>query len=235
MLLTRCGHACVRIEHAGGRLVIDPGNLSDPAAVEGADAVLVTNAEFDHFSEALVRAAAAAAPALQVWTVPSVAEGLVDLGDRVHTVRHGDVFTAAGLSVQAFGSEHARVHPDVPVVPNSGFLVASAVFHPGDALTVPGVPVHTLLVPLHGAWARLGDVVDWVRAVAPRQAIGIHECGLSRLGRALVDGFLGPNGPGLGTVYLRLGPLGALELPVAGAAPVARTPRAAAGEADVPG
>ena len=214
MQLWKFGHACVRFERAGSVLVIDPGSLTEPEAVRDADAVLVTHEHFDHFSESCLRSAAAARPALEVWTVPAVAQVLSDLGDRVHTVADGDHFEAAGFPVRAYVGSHIRVHPDLPPVENAGFLVAGDVFHPGDALTVPGVPVDTLLVPLQGSWTHLAATIDWIRAVRPRRAVAIHDSGLSAIGHAILDGYLGANGAGIGTAYSRLEPLTSMEIPL---------------------
>ena len=41
MRLTKYAHSCLRVEHDGGVLVVDPGVFSDPAALDGADAVLM--------------------------------------------------------------------------------------------------------------------------------------------------------------------------------------------------
>jgi L-ascorbate metabolism protein UlaG (beta-lactamase superfamily) len=204
VILTKLGHACVQLQAEGSRVVIDPGSVRDSPVLEAADAILVTHEHFDHFSESRVRAALSRNASLQVWTVPTVAEALLDFGDRVHAVEDGQRFLAAGIPARAHVQLHATVHPDVPAVLNAGFLLAGCVFHPGDALTVPGVPVDTLLVPVHASWLRVSDVIEWVRAVAPRQAVGFHDSGLSRLGRAVVHGLLGPNGPGIGSTYLQL-------------------------------
>ena len=118
-------------------------------------------------------------------------EALSDWGGRVHAVTGGERFLAAGVSVQAYGQQHAVVHPDVPAIDNTGFLIADRVFHPGDALTVPDVPVETLLVPVHAPWLRVADAIDWVRAIAPGRAVAMHDCGLSRIGRAVVERALG--------------------------------------------
>ena len=56
-------------------------------------------------------------------------------------------------------------------------------FHPGDAFTLPGVPVDTLLLPMHGPWSKAGEVLDYARAVAPVRAIPIHDALLSDLAR----------------------------------------------------
>ncbi|CAG6393714.1 MBL fold metallo-hydrolase [Streptomyces cocklensis] len=204
MELTKFGHACVQLEKDGRRLVIDPGGLSDATALEGADAVLVTHEHFDHFSEAVLRRAAAARPGLQIWTNPSVAKRLDGLGTQVSTTGDGDAFTVAGFDVRVHGAWHAVIHPDVPRIPNIGFLVDDALFHPGDALTVPDGPVGTLLLPVHAPWSTVGDLIDYVREVAPRDAYAVHDGALNDIGATMVEGFLGEGGPGVPARYHRL-------------------------------
>lgn len=204
MQLTKFGHACVRLEKSGRRLVIDPGGLTDPQAVQGASAVLVTHEHFDHFSERTLRAAVAENRELEIWTNGAVAQKLEGLGARVHTVGEGEVFTAAGFDVRVHGTWHAVVHRDIPRVGNVGFLVDQALFHPGDALTVPDAEVDTLLLPVHGPWSKLGELVDYVREVGPRRALAIHDGALNDTGLGTVGGLLGERGPGIGAPYARL-------------------------------
>ncbi|MFE4856679.1 MBL fold metallo-hydrolase [Streptomyces sp. NPDC056670] len=204
MLLTKFGHACVRMEKDGCRLVVDPGGLTEPQALDGADAVLVTHEHFDHFNEAVLREAALHNPALRIWTNSSVAGRLDGLGARVTAVGEGESFTAAGFDVRVYGTWHAPIHPDVPRVGNIGFLVDDALFHPGDALTVPDTTVDTLLLPVHGPWSTTGQLIDYVRAVAPQQACAIHDGALNEVGGAMIRGFLGDDGPGTGAPYRHL-------------------------------
>ncbi len=206
MELTKFGHACVRLEKDGRRLVIDPGGLTDPRALEGADAVLVTHEHFDHFSEEVLRRAAAARPGLRIWANSSVAKRLDGLGARVTATGEGDAFGAAGFDVTVHGAWHAVIHPDVPRVPNVGFLVDGALFHPGDALTVPGASVGTLLLPVHAPWSTVGDLIDYLREVAPRDAYAVHDGALNDIGTTMVEGFLGERGPGVPARYHRLAP-----------------------------
>lgn len=206
MELTKFGHACVRLEKDGRRLVIDPGGLTDQRAWEGADAVLVTHEHFDHFSEEALRRAAAARPGLRIWTNSSVAKRLDGLGAQVAVTGEGDAFSAAGFDITVHGAWHAVIHPDVPRIPNVGFLVDGALFHPGDALTVPGAPVDTLLLPVHAPWSTVGDLIDYLREVAPRDAYAVHDGALNDTGTAMVEGFLGERGPGVPTRYRRLAP-----------------------------
>ncbi|MEU8876267.1 MBL fold metallo-hydrolase [Streptomyces javensis] len=201
MRLTKFGHACVRIDKDDRRLVVDPGGLTEPHALDGADAVLVTHEHFDHFSDAALREAAENNPALHIWTNTSVARQLAGLGTRVTTVGEGESFTAAGFEVRIYGTWHAPIHPDVPPVGNVGFLIDDTLFHPGDALTVPDAAVDTLLLPVHGPWSTTGQLIDYVREVAPRDAYAIHDGALNDVGNAMVGGFLGANGPGTGARY----------------------------------
>ncbi|MFC0599177.1 MBL fold metallo-hydrolase [Streptomyces palmae] len=200
MKLTKKGHACVRLEKDGQVLVIDPGAFTEPEAVAGADALLVTHEHFDHFDEGRLRAALEADPRTAVWTLRSVAEQLsAAFPGRVHTVGDGDTFTAAGFDIQVHGELHAVIHPDIPQITNIGFLVDGALFHPGDALTVPEQPVETLLIPVHAPWNKLSEVVDYVREVGPRRTYDIHDALLSDLAHPVYGRMLGPQGlPGLG-------------------------------------
>jgi len=184
--------------------VIDPGAFTDPAALQGAGAVLITHEHFDHFEPERLRAALDADPALEVWTNASVAEQLDGLGGRVHVVGQGDTFTAAGFDVHVHGEMHAVIHPDIPQITNIGFLVDGQVFHPGDALTVPDEPVSTLLLPVHAPWSKVEEVIDYVRAVDADQAYAVHDALLSDIGLHVVANMLGEGGPGTPTPYSRL-------------------------------
>ncbi|GIF11145.1 MBL fold metallo-hydrolase [Actinoplanes teichomyceticus] len=207
MELTKHGHACVTLERDGRRLVIDPGGLTPEDALAGADAALITHEHVDHFSAQRLAAALAANPALQVWTNASVAAAFDGDPARVHVVGEGDAFTANGFEVRVYGRWHAELHPDIPRVANVGFLVDGAVFHPGDALTVPDAPVRTLLLPVHGPWSRVADLIDWVREVRPERALAVHDGALNQVGVSMVGAFLGPQGPApTGVPYTRLAP-----------------------------
>ncbi|MFF8382875.1 MBL fold metallo-hydrolase [Streptomyces kanasensis] len=202
MKLTKKAHACVRLEKDGRTLVIDPGGFSEEDAALGADAILVTHEHADHFDEGRLRAGLEANPAAEIWTLRSVAEQLAAaFPGRVHTVGHGDTFTAAGFEVEVHGELHAVIHPDIPRVTNVGYLVDGSVFHPGDALTVPERPVDTLFLPVMAPWNKISEVIDYVREVKPRRAIDVHDALLTPLARPIYDRQIGALG---GTDHRRL-------------------------------
>ena len=212
MELIKHGHACVVLAEGDRRLVIDPGAFTEPVALEGASAVLVTHEHADHFAPDRLRAALDADPELEVWTNRSVAAQLEGASGRVHVVGDGDALTVAGFDVHVHGELHAEIHLEIPRIRNVGFLVAGRVFHPGDALTVPGEPVETLLLPVHAPWSKVGELIDYVRAVHADQAYAVHDGLLNDTGLGVVGGLLGERGPGTPTPFSRLAPGDTVEL-----------------------
>jgi L-ascorbate metabolism protein UlaG (beta-lactamase superfamily) len=176
MQLTKHVHSCVRIDDGDRSLVLDPGAFSDlDAALDGADAILVTHEHADHLAEDRVRAAAKDDPRLRIWAPASVAARLADLGEQVVAVGPGESFDAAGFAVQTFGGQHAIIHPQIPVVANVGFVIDGAVYHPGDSLIVPPVPVTTLLLPAVAPWSKVSEVIDFAVAMRAPFAYPIHD------------------------------------------------------------
>lgn len=183
-------HACVRIELDGAVLVIDPGTWSEPRALAGADAVLVTHEHTDHID--VLRLAGLGVPVF----VPEQAV-LPDLAPLpVTRVRAGQRFTAAGLSVTAYGGRHAAIHDGQPDCANLGYLVEESVYHPGDSLHRPEQPVPTLLVPAQASWLKLTEAIDFARAVGAGRVFPIHDAQLNERGLASVNGWFGETVPG---------------------------------------
>ncbi|GAA2723528.1 MBL fold metallo-hydrolase [Cellulomonas aerilata] len=208
MDLTLLGHACVRLDKDGSRLVIDPGAFSATEALEGADAVLITHEHVDHVVPDELRAALVGRPDLAVWAPEGVAAAIVgdddSLADRVHAAAPGDHVDVAGFAVDVVGGTHAVIHPDVPQAANVGYLVDGVLLHPGDSFTLPDAEVDVLLVPVAGPWMKVAEAIDYVRAAAARRAVPIHDAIYTDGGKGLVDRLLGPQGPGTGgTEYVR--------------------------------
>ncbi|MEU9017390.1 MBL fold metallo-hydrolase [Actinomadura sp. NPDC048394] len=197
MQLTKHAHACVVLEKDGTTIVIDPGTFTPDAeaAVAVADAVLITHEHFDHFDDALLGAALDKRPDLHVYGPASVLGKLGEHGGRVRAVASGDALHIGEFAVTVHGERHAVIHPDIPIVDNTGYLIDGRVYHPGDAYHVPDVPVDTLLLPTSGPWTKVGEAVDFVRGVRPAHLLQIHELMLSELGQnsvaAMLNGLTG--------------------------------------------
>jgi L-ascorbate metabolism protein UlaG (beta-lactamase superfamily) len=191
MKITKFEHSCVRLERDGAVLVIDPGPWSSPKALDGVDAVLITHEHFDHLDVDRLADALGKRPAVTVYANEAVVSKLDALRGATQTVAPGDTFEAAGVPVKAYGGWHAMVYPEIPLVPNLGFLVDDSVYHPGDSFDVPeGATVDTLFVPVSGPWLKLSDSVDFIRAIRPRRAYALHDGLLNDNGHMVVDGSL---------------------------------------------
>ncbi|MGN6606961.1 MAG: MBL fold metallo-hydrolase [Jatrophihabitans sp.] len=188
MQLTKFTHSCVRIEDGDRALVLDPGAFSEfDAAMDGAQAVLITHEHADHLDADKLRAALARDPSLRVWAPASVVAQLGDLGEQVVAAEPGQAFEAAGFPVRAFGGQHAVIHPSIPTISNVGYLVGDAVYHPGDSFFVPPAAVSVLLLPLHAPWSKMAEVIDFAISVRAPQVRPIHDALLNDLGRGVVE------------------------------------------------
>ncbi|MDF3280131.1 MULTISPECIES: MBL fold metallo-hydrolase [Gordonia] len=195
MLLTKHTHATITVTDHGSTLLVDPGTFTPNAAelLADADAVVITHEHFDHFDVEKILAALRDHPELQLYGPASIAEPLSEVADQVHAISTDQTLDIAGFTVEAFVTDHAVIHPEIPVVDNIGFLIDGTVFHPGDAYLNPGRPITTLLLPVSGPWISTEQAIDYVRAVKPQRSIAIHDLMLSDAGKSTTGMFLGEN------------------------------------------
>lgn len=217
MRITKLGHACVRVAAGGGEVVIDPGVFTDPGAVDGVDAVLITHEHLDHFHVDNLRACDA-----PIFTIADVADRIAedapDIGERVQVITPGESFHPGGpggLQVTAVGELHAVIHPELPRFHNSGFLLEAediSIYHPGDALTVPGTTVDVLCLPVSAPWLKASEAIDFARDVGAANNLAIHDRVYSEAGLGIVDGHMDRFLPPAGQRYARLDDGADLEL-----------------------
>jgi L-ascorbate metabolism protein UlaG (beta-lactamase superfamily) len=176
MQITHYGHACLLVQTESARLLIDPGMFSPGfESVKDLTAVLITHQHVDHLDTERLPALLAANPHAELITDTASAQQLAEQGITARAVRPGERIELDGSVVETVGGEHAAVHPEVPVIPNVGYLVDGALLHPGDSFHVPHRPVDVLCVPTGAGWLKAADAVEFVRAVSPRLAVPIHE------------------------------------------------------------
>lgn len=175
------------LDTGSARLLFDPGVFSSGFEdVRDLDAILITHQHSDHLDEARLSALVEANPTAALVVDAGSIEITAKLGLAADQVRPGDNLPLGGAEVAVVGGEHAVIHPEVPVPPNAGYVVdGGAFYHPGDALFVPEQKVDVLGLPTSAPWLKTGEAVDFLRAVAPRVAVPIHQELLSDIGRKL--------------------------------------------------
>ena len=179
MRLTKLGHACLLVEEADARLLVDPGVFSSGfEQLSGLTGVLVTHQHADHLDVDRLLPLLEKNPDARVHADEASAAALGERGVAATSVHEGDVLDL-GASVRVAGVQHAVIHPDIPVVPNVGYLVGERFFHPGDAYTVPGQDVEVLGLPTGAPWLKMAECGDYLRAVAPRVAMPVHDAVLA--------------------------------------------------------
>jgi L-ascorbate metabolism protein UlaG (beta-lactamase superfamily) len=187
----------VLLDTGSARLLFDPGKFSTGfEGVRDLDAILVTHQHFDHLDVDRLPALVAANPTAKLVVDAGSAAETTKLGLAAEVARPGDSLRLGGADITVVNGEHAVIHPEVAMPPNSGYLVdGGAFYHPGDSLFVPAQKVDVLGLPTAAPWLRTGEACDFLREVAPRVAIPIHEGLLNEIGTQLTYGWFSRMAP----------------------------------------
>lgn len=223
MKITHLGHSCLLVDVAGVRLLIDPGSFSDVSGVRSLDAVLVTHVHPDHLDSAAIPPLLRDNPKVELWLEAEAGEQLVSnepqVQPQVSPIEFGETLRFGDVTVQPVGRRHAVIHDYVPQPDNVGLVISApgepTVFHPGDALDAEHESlrdVDLLCVPVNAPWARVGETVDFVRRIAPRRAVPIHDGLLNDAGRAMYVGHISDFGAEGGLEVLDLRGAGEVEV-----------------------
>lgn len=186
MRLTKFGHSCLLVEEGPARMLLDPGTLSGGfEGLEGLTAVLFTHQHADHLDAERLQGLLDRNPGVRLVSDEGSAKPLGEAGAEVETVHDGDELEVGGVGVRVAGRDHAVIHPDIPVVPNVGYLIGGRLFHPGDAFTLPGQPIEVLAVPAGAPWLKVSEPIEYLRRVRPKVAVPVHEKVLSPVGMSI--------------------------------------------------
>ncbi|MCE5291542.1 MAG: MBL fold metallo-hydrolase [Nocardiaceae bacterium] len=193
MRLTHFRHSCLLLELNGTRVLFDPGNFSHGfEGLTDLDAIIITHQHPDHCDQARLPDLVAGNPNAKLLADPQSA---AILGGGWQPVHSGNALELGTVKVTAGGGRHAVIHPDIPVIDNTVYLIGddtnpARFCHPGDSLFVPSFPVDVLAIPATAPWMRISETVDYLRSVAPRVAVPIHQEIVSAAGRGIYYGRL---------------------------------------------
>ena len=198
MRVSHFRHSCILVETNDSKILFDPGNFSHGfEGIEGLDAIFITHQHPDHADPARLPALIEANPGAKLFADPQSA---AQFGDAWTPVASGQVVELGQTRITGAGGRHAVIHPDLPVIDNTVYLVGTAeepaqLLHPGDSLFVPSYPVDILALPAAAPWMKLSETVDYLRAVKPRFAFPIHQEVVSDAGRGIYYGRLAEMAP----------------------------------------
>lgn len=193
MELTHFGHSCLLADFDRTTVLFDPGTFSHGfEGITGLSAIMITHQHPDHADTARLPALVAANPHAALYADPETA---AQLGAPWQPVHVGDDFAVGDLTVRGVGGRHAVIHPEIPVIDNISYLLGDGAhparfMHPGDALFVPDEPVDVLATPAAAPWMKVAEAVDYLRTVAPRAAVPIHQGIIAPAARGIFHGRL---------------------------------------------
>lgn len=174
MKLTKYGHACVVLEEQGKKLIIDPGVFTPEFGdVSDVAAVVITHVHSDHYSPEHLQKIVGVNPDVKVFTAPEVATEWKD--PHAQAVKAGDEQTVGPFTLRFYGELHSLIHPIAPQIQNVGVLVNGSFYYPGDSFTLPESAITVLAVPANAPWAKVGESLDFIKAVAPKKFFGTHD------------------------------------------------------------
>ena len=102
----------------------------------------------------------------------------------ITVVAPGDTVEIEPFALRFFGGEHAVIHSSIPVIDNVGVLVNNTLYYPGDSLFIQeDIEVDTLATPAGAPWVKIGEIMDFVLAVAPKRSFPMHDMTLSQAGK----------------------------------------------------
>ncbi|PIR89496.1 MAG: hypothetical protein COU07_01180 [Candidatus Harrisonbacteria bacterium CG10_big_fil_rev_8_21_14_0_10_40_38] len=181
MKVTKLGHSCLLIEEGAARIITDPGVFTEGfEEVSNISAVLISHEHADHINIPFVKGIVLKNSEVKIFSNESVCKILTEEGIPCSVSGSGESIKIADVLVEGFGEVHAEIHPEIPLVKNIGFLVAEKLYFPGDVFLAPKKPVSVLALPIAAPWAKISEVVEFARSVAPKKCFPIHDAILLR-------------------------------------------------------
>lgn len=184
MHIQKFEHATLLVTVSNRKILVDPGSfLSGLDDWTDIDAVVITHEHPDHWTPRALETLRDANPAAPILSTKAVAEAAA--AHDVRAVQAGETVMIGDVPLTFFGGRHEIIHSSIPVIDNVGVLIDQRLYYPGDSYAIPGVPVEVLAAPLGAPWLRIADAMNFVLAVAPRNAFGTHDMTLSNVGRTM--------------------------------------------------
>jgi L-ascorbate metabolism protein UlaG (beta-lactamase superfamily) len=176
MRITKIGHSCLLIEEGKTRLLFDPGKYSTAQnELTNLNAIFITHQHQDHVDPESVKVLLEKNPGIHLYANQGVEEVLKTAGIAVDRCEKGRVVKVGHITVTAIHEHHAPIHPMIPAVPNTSFLLDDILYIPGDTVQPPMTEVKAIALPVCAPWLRLADAIDMTLSAKPKICFPIHD------------------------------------------------------------
>lgn len=197
MRITKFGHSCLLVEENGAHILVDPGAWSAlPENLQNINAILITHEHADHLDIKWLQKILPYNPQAVIYTNKGVGQKLKEANLDFRLLEDGQSIFVGGVSIEAFGIDHAIIYSGLQHWDNTSFLIGGRLFHPGDSLYVPPKPVEVLALPVCAPWSKVSEVIDYAKTIKPKLAFPIHDGMLKVVGpfHKMPENFLVPEG-----------------------------------------
>ncbi|MFT0846353.1 MBL fold metallo-hydrolase [Actinomycetaceae bacterium L2_0104] len=207
MEVRHLNHSCMLVQIGGARILVDPGNFSVEkiksfGPITGLDAVLITHQHPDHVDPDLLAEILAANPNAIVIAEPEASALITGQteGDTGNAPTSGYTVVALApgashrlgeVTIRGFGGLHAVIHPDIPRVGNTGYVL-EALGEPRFGITGDSLEpieefrgIEVLAFAVVAPWSKMQETIDFLREVRPQLALPVHDAIASGYGRPI--------------------------------------------------
>jgi len=216
MKITKYEHACLLVEALDQKLIIDPGMFAEslPQDLKEVHAVVVTHIHSDHLDKERLQAIVVANPEVTVFAPQDVLDEIQEIEAKKELAETGVSHTAGSFALEFFGHDHAVIYEKVPCE-NVGVMVNKTLYYPGDSFTKPnGDKIPLLALPAGAPWMKVGEAMDFMKAVMPGSVFPTHNAVYSEAGAMFTDTWLSQQAMALGAEYKVLKPGDSIDIPV---------------------
>lgn len=173
MKITKYDHSCILLDDGKTKILFDPGLYSDLPPDLAVYGIVITHVHQDHLD--IEKHKTLLNSGVSIITNSEVKAELDKHNISSEVIEEGDTATINTFTLEAFGKDHAIMHPDLPKFQNTGYLVNDKILHPGDALLVIDKPIDVLLLPVAAPWSKVEETLDYIAAVKAPIIIPIHD------------------------------------------------------------
>lgn len=176
MRIKKLGHCCLVVETKGVRIMTDPGDYSILQNTEKSiDIILITHEHQDHLHIESLKKIRENNPQAQIITNTSVGKLLEVEEIPYKIVDNLKKEIVLDVLIEGYGNKHAEIYNDFGQVENTGYLIDSYLFYPGDAFTQINKTFTVLALPVAGPWMQLKEALEYGLLLKPKKIFPVHD------------------------------------------------------------